>query len=353
MSASTGNRTLTRGSLAFDQIHYMDALSGLALLESDSIDCIVTSPPYWGTRDYGVEPIQWPDGSIASLGLETHPDLFVEHLCRIFDAARRVLKPTGTLWVNLGDCYCHRERMQAIEARQPKGDEGSGPHRHPFPVPEKSLCLVPERFVLAMSKRGWILRNRIIWRKRNHLPSNVKDRFTSSHEDVFFFVKSGRYSFNLDSVRVPHKTPLPTPRPTPERKRVSPSILHSAGLPGRYDRHAFHPLGGNPSDCWEISTAPGLHGHPAPFPEALCERPILAGCPVGGVVLDPFMGSGTTAIVAQRLGRHFIGFELNPAYVTMARNRLVKAREQLKQARTHVQTKSASEPLKGGALEAA
>lgn len=313
---------------ATDRVLAVDALAGLRQLPRESIDCIVTSPPYWACRDYGVPPVAWKDGSSVPLGLETDPEAFVEHLCEIFDEARRVLKESGTLWVNLGDVYWVPQRVSVVRglthASGAPAPDRAQRNSHLQGFAEKSLCLIPERFALAMAKGGWILRNRIVWHKPNHMPTSVRDRFACSWEYLFFFTKSARYAFDLDAVRVEHRSKPPKHIGT-AGVATSAQPLSLIGLrpaPHRGDLRAWHPKGRNPGDCWIIPTKRSASGHPAPFPEALIERPILAGCPRDGLVLDPFAGSGTTGVVAKRLGRRFIGFEPNHRYAEIARARI-------------------------------
>ena len=382
--------------IVLNEIHCIDALNGLKQLEEESVDCIVTSPPYWGLRDYGIPPTQWRDGTSSVLGLEDNVHAYVEHLLEIFGAARRVLKKSGTCWVNLGDTYGGRT-TGIPSATHNRGKSSILPddisymprYAHTRGRWDKCLLGIPERFMLSMLERGWILRNRICWHKPNHLPSPVKDRLTNSWEYLFFFTKNQKYCFDLDAIRVPHKT-LAKVRPRQAiKKRATPDIrgkrlpphpgepqsMNPRGKnPGDYwpihqetrSRGALigtrgavrvpggkgwrgHPPGGeariireqdsrwlspggkNPGDCWVINTKPFKGAHFAVFPESLCEIPIKAGCPRDGVVLDPFIGSGTTAVVAKRLGRKFIGLDRNPEYVKMARHRLLNGnRYQLK-----------------------
>ena len=183
-------------------IYNRDALSGLKLLPDESVDCIVTSPPYWQMRDYGIGSIVWPDGWSGQLGLEPTREEFIAHLCMIFDECRRVLKPTGTLWVNLGDSYSKPYKYN--RRQDPKWSESSKNNdclidievdtaRHR--IPSKSLCNIPNKFADEMILRGWVLRNEIIWYKPACIPSSVRDRFTADFEKVFFFTKSQRYYF--------------------------------------------------------------------------------------------------------------------------------------------------------------
>lgn len=373
-----------QAGLATDTIHCIDAREGLARLRDGSVDCVVTSPPYWRTRDYGVAQSSWPDGSVCALGLEPDINLYMEHLCVIFDDIKRVLKPTGTMWVNLGDTY-HNATKWSAKKKSPQTIAGGNNRdywtgRCPTQgLPEKCLAQVPFRIAIAMTKRGWILRNDIIWHKPNHMPSSVKDRFTCAWEHLFLFVQQGRYFFDLDAVRVPHKSVYPERSRSgkPRVDRPSPHINGHRPCPRSGEPQSAHPLGKNPGDVWSIPTRPRPLGHYATFPEQLIERPIIVGCPkrvcvrckmpqqtrrifpgaaqgvpsgngksggqesvegtlktvLGckcrkgfepGIVLDPFMGAGTTAVVARRLGRRFIGFELNPEYVKTANQRLAK-----------------------------
>ena len=481
-------------ALETNAIYCMDVREGLKKMSDESVDCVVTSPPYWVTRDYSLEPVLWGGdpkcrhdfaevparlahenrqnlvgGTIGnlkyrhglhghgtskagvcrkcgawrgSLGLESDFNLYIEHLCNVFDEVLRILKKTGTLWVNLGDTYagsCGGYTVAGVT--KGAGDDGSAstswrrsaceqfnskpPSSLPQHVKPRSLCQIPARFAIAMCERGWILRNDIVWHKPNHMPASVKNRFACSWEHMFLFAKQPKYYFDLDAVRVPHKH-LETRNQTNDGKEAV-GLTLSAG-PHLYERqiarsdllsgsekrnalrvlklvrrdqhdhkvpgfrmvmrghkqaayghagvrptrslelrdHGFyilksHPNGKNPGDCWDIATRSFKEAHFAVYPEQLCQRPILAGCPVKvckrcgtprpsetahgarrksvdrgenalgckckagwqpGVVLDPFLGSGTTAVVAKRLGRHFIGFEQSTSYAAMARRRL-------------------------------
>ena len=287
-----------------DVIFNTDAASGLGRLPDNSIDCIVTSPPYWQLRDYGLSPILFGGrqecehdfddyaicrscgGWLGQLGQEPSREMFLEHLVGIFDECCRVLKSTGTLWVNLGDSYSKLNKYNRTDDWPP------GKNAHCLKtlrvdlsihrVPHKSLCNIPGLFAEMMILRGWILRNEIIWHKPSAVPTPVKDRFTVDFEKVFFFAKSPKYDFRQRAV-------------------------------------------------WRITTEISHEKHYAPYPQKLIETPIEAGCPPGGVVLDPFLGSGTTALVARRLGRHYIGIEPNPEYVAIARSRLERGPETSKQ----------------------
>lgn len=192
-------------------LYWVHALEGLKKLPSDSVDCVMTSPPYWAMRDYGLPPVKWPDGTQWPLGLEPDYQLYIEHLCMIFDEIKRVLKPTGTLWVNLGDGYYNGNRLTTCKESPQTICNGNNRDFYCGPklcdgLPHKCLMQIPGRFAIKMIERGWILRNDIVWHKLNHLPESMKDRLTSSWEHVYFFTKHPRYYFDLDAVRVSHKT---------------------------------------------------------------------------------------------------------------------------------------------------
>jgi len=266
----------------------------LKTLPSESVDCVVTSPPYWGLRDYKTEPVEWPDGWVGQLGLEPTPQLYIQHLVGIFDEIKRVLKKTGTCWVNLGDTYGGTTKTA------------------------KSLAQIPSRFAIAMTDSGWILRNEIIWHKPNCLPSSVKDRFTVDFEKLFFFVKSKRYYFE-------QQLEVAT-EPIGRAVKLGAKTLGGDAVLGspanRPDRKPFINNGRrNKRTVWSITTRPYKGAHFAVFPPELVETPIKAGCPPGGVVLDPFGGSGTTSEVARRLGRASIIIELNPDYLELVKER--------------------------------
>ncbi len=308
-----------------------DALTGLQGLPNESVDCIVTSPPYWQLRDYGLQPILFGGhdrcphafdafdvcrlcgGWSGELGHEPSSNMFVEHLVEIFDECRRVLKKSGTLWVNLGDTYSTHNKYD-----RPNDRPGIMTAHH---VPHKSLCNIPGLFAERMIGRGWILRNEIIWYKPSVIPTSAKDRFTVDFEKVFFFTKSAKYDFRqqfepyASSTIVRYKTPLTLNGKGKEYRRIS-------GRPKGMIR--TDPRGRNMRCVWCVPYEPSFETHFAMYPSRLVVTPIEAGCPPGGIVLDPFLGSGTTAVVARRLGRHFIGIEPNPEYVKIAQSRLEK-----------------------------
>jgi len=298
----------------------------------ETINCIITSPPYWQLRDYHVE---------GQLGLESTVDEYIQRLCDVFDEAQRVLKPNGTCWVNMGDTYWsqgvkqagfnqrwHRrmflpDKQSAIDSQRPVRPQTA--------LRKKSLVLLPFRFGLEMLNRGWILRNTIIWQKPNCLPESVKDRFTIDFEYLFFFSKSENYFFepqyephSLVTKRRISSFRRNNERFDPARHKLNPT----PGEPSpfeileRISRNGLNPRGRNKRCIWTIPVRGFSGPHFATFPEQLIETPIQAGCPKGGIVCDPFFGTGTTGLACRRLQRHFVGIELNIDYVRLAQERL-------------------------------
>lgn len=300
-----------------------DALKTLKKFPDECIDCVVTSPPYWALRDYGVK---------GQIGLESSVEEYLEKLLAVFGEIYRVLKPTGTCWVNFGDTYAnktksgHRNKLQnnmfdrlTKQAAFPKfGDE--------LNMPAKSLCLIPSRFAIKMIEQGWILRNEIIWHKPNVLPQSVKDRFTVDFEKIFFFVKGRRYYFKQQFEQLKNPSRMKRPIFQLGRKYKYDFFAHSPATKESLEKSRAKILerGRNKRCVWTIGTGFFRGNHFAVFPGKLIETPVKAGCPERGIVLDPFMGSGTTAVVAKRMGRNFIGIELNPQYVKIARTRLIQ-----------------------------
>lgn len=415
----------------------MDCLQFLKQLPDESVNMVMTSPPYWGLRDYGIE---------GQIGLEPDFRDYIRKIVAVFNEVKRVLKKDGSLWLNLGDTYSQssgaggqydrwhsKNRIDGLKKYE--GHKADG-------IPSKCLLGIPWRIALEMIDDGWILRNCVIWNKPNHMPASVRDRLTNAYEFIFFFVKSKRYFFNLDAIREPHKTLLleryqrsvnkgtsqitlgksvkegvPTnyrknhapkwfldtqdkdesyrgkfelmginseaygsPRarsqrfitvhdktrpkadgmkkggmlPPPnvhstdpnrvwnpvgknpgdvvtltERERTLMDFFNSKGNGGNPGHGvqgstlgSTHSSGKNPGDFWRINTKPFKGAHFAVYPEELCMKPILSSSRTGDIVLDPFAGSGTTAVVAKRLGRRFIGCDINPEYVKTAMKRL-------------------------------
>lgn len=264
----------------------------------------------------------------GQLGQEPTPDFFVKHLADIFDEVKRVLKPEGTCWVNLGDSYTGSGVHKASHANPGmqgrKQERAAEPQKRPEfkGIPSKCLCMIPARFAIEMTSRGWHLRNEIIWHKRTAMPESVTDRFTNNFEKIYFFSKSEKYLFN--QVKMPVRDSS-TQRakygysgsPVPKGVNKRPDIEGPAG------EKMAPSEGANMRSVWTVRTS-NIRGnqHYAAYSTHLCGTPIRAGCPEGGIVFDPFMGSGTTAIAAVQLGRRYLGIEINPSYAKMARKRI-------------------------------
>lgn len=291
-----------------------NSLDVLKTLPDNSIDCCITSPPYWGLRDYGHE---------EQLGSEKHFKDFINNLCNVFDEVKRILKPSGTCFVNLGDTYGTQSGGMAGGFTEPKyGHTETRKVKQPNINMHKSLCLVPERFAIEMIDRGWTIRNQIIWHKPNQMPSSAKDRFTVDFEKIFFFVKepTGYYFEQQLEKSIWYETD--------SRSKVKGGVLSKGKTAsGNYatSKVAFREDGmRNVRTVWTVNTEPSSEAHFATYPQRLVERMIKAGCPENGLVLDPFFGSGTTGIYARKSNRNYIGIELNKEYVKVAENRLAK-----------------------------
>lgn len=268
------------GVISRNQTLLGDAATVLTTLPAASVDMVLTSPPYFRLRDYQVS---------GQLGLEPHVDRWVDELDVVIKGIRRVLRPGGTLWLNLGDSYAMHPSQGA---------------------PRKSLLLAPERVASRLINQGWILRNKIVWAKANPMPTSVRDRLACGHEYLYVFTASQRYYFDLDAVRIPHISgarPKRTSRAATDRAREAwrgPNGGNASGLEALHRRGIVgHPMGKNPGDVWRIASSNYRGAHHATFPVELARRAIQAGCPPGGLVLDPFMGAGTTAVAAEQLGR--------------------------------------------------
>ena len=322
-----------------------DVRTTLAQLADGSVNCVVTSPPYWGLRDYG------HDGQI---GLEQTPEEYVSEMVVVFREVRRVLKDDGVLWLNLGDSY---NGASMNRSGQNGYNDGRTNRSKRFSaggvdgLKPKDLVGIPWRVAFALQADGWWLRQDIIWAKPNPMPESVTDRCTKSHEYLFLLTKSAKYHFDHEAIkepiaesskarlnqniesqagsdRVPGKTNGPM-------KAVGSGIRFGGSKYGDSDDPKHATKSGNEwvqspdakrnrRSVWTITTKPFKGAHFAVMPEALVEPCILAGCPQGGTVLDPFFGSGTVGVVAQRLGRQWIGCELNPEYIHIAQQRIMR-----------------------------
>ena len=318
-----------------------DVLAGLDLLGDESVHCVVTSPPYWGLRDYGVS---------GQIGLEPTLGEHIAKMVEVFREVRRVLRKDGTLWLNYGDCYATSPNGRSAAAtkatgnddrtfrdkpfstigpiyapsssdpfRRDTGRRGGGRNQDPS-LKAKDLCMVPNRLAIALQEDGWWVRSEIIWHKPNPMPESIKDRPGSSHEKIWLLSRSERYFYDAESVKEPVATAT--------KERLAQNVAAqegSARQPGKTNGTMKAVGDGktrNLRNVWTISPKGFKGAHFATFPPALIEPCIKAGCPIGGTVLDPFGGAGTTAVVAESLGRDSILIELNPAYAELTRERL-------------------------------
>jgi DNA modification methylase len=302
------------------EIHQGDALEVLRTLPGESAHCCVTSPPYWGLRDYGHD---------GQLGLESTPEEYVEKLVAVFREVRRVLRDDGTLWVVIGDSYSSGGHGGGGKFMEMRGENGSGAWGHrsgktgwrspPPGLKQKDLIGIPWRVGFALQGDGWWLRSDIIWSKPNPMPESVTDRPTKAHEYVFLLAKSERYFYDADAIREDAIYEGDTRHLRFDASKLKGNARDDGGSRERT---------GNPTDgrnrrtVWTVATQPYPEAHFATFPPALIEPCVLAGCPLGGTVLDPFAGAGTTGLVALRNGRRFIGIELHPEYVELATRRI-------------------------------
>ena len=301
-----------------------DVLEKLKELPSESVDCCITSPPYWGLRDYGV------DGQI---GLEKTPEEYVAKMVAVFAEVKRVLKKEGTLWLNLGDSYSGSMSTDT-SVKNPNsisaggGGQTTGYRKEARGVVKglkpKDLVGIPWRVAFALQADGWYLRQDIIWSKPNPMPESVTDRCTKSHEYIFLLAKSQKYYYDSEAIRedaVEVYSEKRAKRPqTSHGKEPTPSGNSNNLTYGKLSPDNKR----NKRSVWTVTTKPFSEAHFATFPEDLIVPMIKAGCPEGGVVLDPFMGAGTTAWVAKKLRRNWIGVELNPAYIKIANERMAQ-----------------------------
>jgi DNA modification methylase len=328
-----------------------DALTELRKLPVESVHCCVTSPPYYGLRDYGVA---------GQLGLEAAPDEYVAAMVGVFREMRRVLRSDGTLWLNIGDSYANDGKWgghtggKHVKALH---DSPIGRNKRYTGYKPKDLIGIPWLLAFALRADGWWLRQDIIWAKPNPMPESVTDRCTKAHEYLFLLSKSERYHYDAAAIAETSITEDPRRpytsegawqldgRPAEQRHGgerrggigskgnaktfrggvYTGGLSFDNGTPMERDSHGNAPneaMSRNKRSVWTIATAPFPSAHFATFPPALVEPCILAGCPVGGTVLDPFLGAGTTALVADRLGRTAIGIELNESYALMAKRRI-------------------------------
>ena len=305
-----------------DRILCGDALEMLRTLPDNSVHCCVTSPPYYALRDYGV------DGQI---GREDTPAQYVARLTDVFSEVRRVLSPSGTLWLNIADTYAGKGNQgDSVDPKYPNGRTGQtvAINRRVEGCKAKDMIGIPWMLAFALRDSGWYLRSDIIWMKANPMPESCKDRPSRCYEHVFLLTKSRSYYYDAAAIAEPvaESTPMRMRRKFGKNK-------YSAGIPGQAHQHLNDyrpngyaeediPLLRNKRDVWQINSVPYKGAHFAAYPPKLVETCLLAGCPQDGIVLDPFLGSGTTAAVAKQMGRHYIGIELNPDYCELAKQRI-------------------------------
>ena len=300
-------------------IYQGNCLNTLKKIESQSINTCITSPPYWGLRDY--------DES-EQLGLEETPEEFVNNLVGVFQEVKRVLRDDGTVWLNLGDSYASNQssgdRVSKYSAKQStnKGKLG-GKQKVPHGHKSKDLIGIPWRVAFALQQDGWYLRQDIIWHKPNPMPESVKDRCTKAHEYIFLLSKSVKYYFDNEAIK---EDSIYAPDKTHEVEREKGYYKGKWSNPEKGSRHdgSFKAIREkrNKRSVWTIATKPFKGAHFATFPPDLIKPCVLAGCPVGGTVLDPFGGSGTTALIANGHNRNAILCELNEDYIKIAKERL-------------------------------
>lgn len=365
-------------------IYKGDVLEQLAAMADNSIDCCVTSPPYWGLRDYGV---------IGQMGMERTLGEHLEVMVRVFEQVRRVLKPTGTLWLNYGDCYATAPNGRSAAdvkalgkddrafrdkpfstigpihapGKDPfsrdKGSRRGGGNNHAAGILKpKDLCMIPNRLAIALQEAGWWVRSEIIWAKPNPMPESIKDRPATSHEKIFLLSKSSKYYYDAEAVRqeaalnsisrwaqdIGSQTGSTRANGNTRTDRPMKAV-RSREVPLRNEGNINHttlndyPRGEGrslrnweppPMQVWEIATAAFRDAHFATFPPELVERCLLAGCPAGGLVLDPFGGAGTTAMVADQMGRESNIIELNEEYCRIAWQRIKRDGGMLTQIKT-------------------
>ena len=283
-----------------------NSLEVLKSLPDNSIDCCVTSPPYYALRDYGC------DGQI---GLEETPEKYIERLCDVFSEVRRVLTPQGTLWLNIGDSYNGNKVGNTEVVKNKKVSESNDFHKKLWSgAKPKDLIGIPWMLAFALRSQGWYLRQDIIWQKPNPMPESMTDRCTKSHEYIFLLSKSQKYYFDHEAIQEKAKYPFDNRGERGDIRRGT-QMNSMSGQTGEMR---------NKRDVWTVNTKPCKEAHFATYPFELIKPCILAGCPENGIVLDPFMGSGTTAIVARSLNRNYLGVELNPEYIKIAHKRLDK-----------------------------
>ncbi len=292
-------------------------------LPEQSVNCCVTSPPYFGLRDYGHE---------GQIGLEETPEAFIQKMVEVFREVKRVLRDDGTLWLNLGDSYAGSGKGRNADGSHQEGGKqgtnkgtvlGSLVKTYAQDCKPKDLIGIPWMVAFALRADGWYLRQDIIWHKPNPMPESVQDRCTKAHEYIFLLSKSSKYYYDIESIKEPVKQDWGTRnRSNGKYHNEGSGLQPHSGLEKSYEF-------ANKRSVWSVNTRSYKGAHFATYPPELIRPCILAGCPKGGVVLDPFGGSGTTAEVAMEEGRNAILCELNPEYIPLINERLSKVQPSL------------------------
>jgi DNA modification methylase len=297
-----------------------DCIEMMKTLPDRSVNCCVTSPPYFGLRDYGHE---------GQIGLEETPEAFVQKMVEVFREVNRVLCDDGTLWLNLGDSYARQGGRESDQPRHWDGREKTSGSMHSTRIAQdiglkpKDLIGIPWMVAFALRADGWYLRQDIIWHKPNPMPESVQDRCTKAHEYIFLLSKSSKYYYDIESIKEPVKQDWGTRnRSNGKYHNEGSGLQPHSGLEKSYEF-------ANKRSVWSVNTRSYKGAHFATYPPELIRPCILAGCPKGGVVLDPFGGSGTTAAVATEEGRNAILCELNPEYIPLINQRLSKVQPSL------------------------
>lgn len=283
-------------------------------LDNSSIDCVVSSPPYFGLRDYGVD---------GQFGLEKTYQEYLSNTVKIFETFKPKLKDNATIWWNVGDSYSSGKRTSTTN-QSLRGNKNYGVTRTPVQngIKEKDLLMIPNRVAIALQDAGWYIRSEIIWHKPNPMPESVKDRPTSCHEKIWLITKSKKYYYDADAIREPLAASSLS-RLNQNIKNQKGSIRANGGMKSNGNMKAVgNKETRNKRNVWTITTKPFKDAHFATFPKDLIEPCIKAGCPEGGIVLDPFGGSGTTGIVASKNNRNAILIELNKDYIDIAKKRI-------------------------------
>jgi len=312
--------------IEINKIYNEDCLETLSKISNDSVECVITSPPYYQLRDYGWSG-QW--------GLEKTYQEYLDKLISLMSELKRVLKPTGTMWINLGDTYNssvknNRNGINSELESNYQKNVNQDCRKTENNLPEKTLTLIPHRFAIrCIDELGLILRNDVIWAKRNGMPESVTDRFSKKHEFFFFFVKQQKYYFDLDGIREKAKTTDVSKNGSWQGDRnLTIHPVSEKNTLGGVNEKGKNP--GDVSDFWDIPTQPSSDKHYATYNFDLIDKPIVAGCPKDGIILDPFCGTGTTIARAIQLGRNGIGIDGKQEYCEIAEKRIKQELSQLK-----------------------